>query len=330
MQIRNEHFSFVGNSALQYYYGPCLLIRRPGKEQRLRVTFGVDNSAPAWFRSYLAGRRQHVRCSGKCSVPIDVTCGVLQGSVLWPILFIIYIADLASIVAEHGLSLHQYADDSQIYGSCRSDATSLFSTTVSQCLDSIASWTHSNRLQLNTDKTDVMWCASTHRLPQLPSHPLSVPGALVCPVNAVRDLGVFINNDLRAAIHVRRTVSRCFAALRQLRHLRRYVTDDCFHSLVVSLVQSRLGYGNFIQVGLPVYLQRHIQSVLNAAARLVFRLRRHDHVTDALATLNWLHLPQRVDFKLAVMAFRVLLGLAPPYLNQLARVADLPSRCRLR
>jgi len=139
-------------------------------------------------------------------------------------------------------------------------------------------------------------------------------------------MGVFIDNDLAAATRVRRTVSRCSAALRQLRHPRRYVTDDCFRSLVVSLVHSRLDYGNFILVGLPVYLQRRLQSVLNAAARLVFRLHRYDHVTDALATLHWLHPPQRFDFKVAVMAFRVLHGLAPPYLNQLVHVVDLPSR----
>jgi len=84
------------------------------------------------------------------------------------------------------------------------------------------------------------------------------------------DLGVYIDNDLGATTHVRRIVSRCFAALRQLRHLRRYVTDDCFRSLVVSLIHSRLDYGNFVLVGLPAYLQRHLQSVLNAAARLVF------------------------------------------------------------
>ena len=54
------------------------------------------------------------------------------------------------------------------------------------------------------------------------------------------------------------------------------------------------------------------------------------HVTDALATLHWLRLPQRVDFKVAVMTFRVLHGLAPPCLNQLVRVADLPSRRLLR
>ena len=62
----------------------------------------------------------------------------------------------------------------------------------------------------------------------------------------------------------------------------------------------------------------------------MFRLRRYDPITDALATLHWLRLPERVDFKVAVMAFRVLHGLAPPYLDQLFRVADLPGRHRLR
>ena len=89
-------------------------------------------------------------------------------------------------------------------------------------------------------------------------------------------------------------------------------------------------YGNFVLVGLPAYLQRRLQSVLHAWARLVYRLLRYYHVTDALITLHWLRLPERVDFKVAVTAYRVLHGLAPPYLSQLARVADLPSRRRLR
>ena len=118
----------------------------------------------------------------------------------------------------------------------------------------------SNRLQLNADKTEVMWCTSTRRMSQLPSHPLSVAGTNVYSVSVVRDLGVFIAIDLRAATHVRRTGSHCFGALRQLRHLRRYVRDDCLRSLVMSLIHSRLDYGNFILVGLPAYLQRHLQS----------------------------------------------------------------------
>ena len=115
-------------------------------------------------------------------------CGMLQGSVLGPILFIIYTADLASIVAEHDLSLHQYVDDSQINGSCHSDATSSLLNTVSQCVHSISNWMHLNHLQLNADKTEVMWCSSTRKLSQLPSCSFSVAGALLCLVNAVPDL----------------------------------------------------------------------------------------------------------------------------------------------
>jgi len=87
----------------------------------------------------------------------------------------------------------------------------------------------------------------------------------------------------------------------------------------MSLVHSRLNYGNCVMVGLRAYLQRRIQSVLNAVDRLVFRLGRYDHVSDGLTTLHWLRLPQRVDFKVAVKAFRVLHGLTPPYLNDLSR-----------
>ena len=76
--------------------------------ERLRVTLDVGSSALAWFWSYLAGRTQRIRCDGKCSTSIDIDCGIPQGSVLGPILFIVYTADLAPIVAKHGLLLHQY------------------------------------------------------------------------------------------------------------------------------------------------------------------------------------------------------------------------------
>jgi hypothetical protein len=149
-------------------------------------------------------------------------------------------------------------------------------------------------------------------------------------VSKVRDLGVIIDCDLSAASHVRLVVSRCFHALRQLRQLRRYVSEDCFRSLVVALIHSRLDYGNFVLVGLPLYRQRHLQSVLNAAARLTLRLQRWDHVTDALASLHWLKVPERVDYKMAVMTYRALHGQSPPYLQVFQRVADLPGRRRLR
>ena len=70
--------------------------------------------------------------------------------------------------------------------------------------------------------------------------------------------------------------------------------------------------------------------MLNAAARLTYHLRRSDHITDVLVCLHWLRVPERVQFKIAVLTFKVLHGLAPQYLGPLNRVADLPGRRSLR
>ena len=137
-----------------------------------------------------------------------------------------------------------------------------------------------------------LWCAPTHR--QLPHCHISIVDASVEPVSAVHYLEVFIDSDLGAITHVRRSMTHCFAVLRKL--LRRYITNDCFLPIVVSLVHSGLNYGNFILAELPVYLQRRLQVVLNAAARIMFRLRRYDDVTNALAILHWLCLPERFNF----------------------------------
>ena len=81
----------------------------------------------------------------------------------------------------------------------------------------------------------------------------------------------------------------------------------------LALVHSRLDYANGVLVGLPAYLMRQLQSVLNAAARLIYRLRTCDHITDALISLHWLRVPQRIQYRLAVLTYRVLHRHAPQY-----------------
>ena len=86
--------------------------------------------------------------------------------------------------------------------------------------------------------------------------------------------------------------------MRQLRRLRRHVSNDCFRSSLVTPVHSRLEYDNFILVRLPEYRLQMLQSVLHAAARLTYGLWRYNYVPGALVTLHWLRVPKRLDFKL--------------------------------
>jgi len=83
-------------------------------------------------------------------------------------------------------------------------------------------------------------------------------------------------------------------------------------------------------VGIPAYLVCRLQSVLNTAARLIYHVRPHNHISDALVTLHWLRIPECVQYKLVVLTFKVLHNSVPRYLGPLVVVTDLPSRPALR
>jgi len=165
--------------------------------------------------------------------------------------------------------------------------------------------------QLNSEKTEVLWYATGPRQHQLPTTALSIDGVQLSPVTAVRNLGIFIDADLVMQMHIQRTVLGCFAVLRQLRQIRNSVPTATFQSLMVALVLSRLYYGNSVLISLPIHLIRRLQSVQNAAPQLICRLRRFDHVTDALVSLHWLRVSECVVYKIAVLTFKVLHGIAP-------------------
>jgi hypothetical protein len=104
-----------------------------------------------------------------------------------------------------------------------------------------------------------------------------------------------------------------------------------YQTLIVSLVLTKLDYGNAVLSGLPAHLIRRLQSVMNAAARSIAGLRRSEHITTTLAGLHWLRASERIYFKLATLTYRCLHGAAPSYLScDLRRLADIPSRRRLR
>jgi len=127
------------------------------------------------------------------------------------------------------------------------------------------------------------------------------------------------------------TCSKCFAAFRQLRSIRRSVSNDVLQSLVVALVFSRLDYGSATLAGLPKQLLDRLRSVKNAAVRLIFTARHQDHVQPLLRSLHWIRVPERISFRLAVLVYRCFHGSAPGYLaSDLQRVSDVDARRRLR
>src|SRR5664279_3240597 len=114
--------------------------------RRLNISYGIRGRALTWFTSYLGGRCQFVCCGMSKSATKCVIFGVPQGSVLEPILFILYTADLLRLIEQLGLHPHLYADDTQIYGACAPSATCQLSQQISACANDVALWMRSNRL----------------------------------------------------------------------------------------------------------------------------------------------------------------------------------------
>jgi hypothetical protein len=137
--------------------------------RRLKTSYRINGTAIQWLRSYLTGRSQYVHRGSVKSSIVRLVCGVPQGSVLGPVLFVLYTADLIHLIERHSLHPHLYADDTQVYGYCSPADVSQLQSRVSSCVDDIASWKQSNRLKLNTDKTEVLWCATSRRHYQLPT-----------------------------------------------------------------------------------------------------------------------------------------------------------------
>ena len=192
-----------------------------------------------------------------------------QGSVLGPLLFLLYTAELFEIIANAGLVRHSYTDDTQVYISAPAASASVSVQRFTSCVERIDAWMRSNRLRMNADKTQLVWLGTRQQLAKLTTTEFSLLSSTVKPSSTVLDLGVHIDGQLTMADHVTALLRSCLFQLRQLWMVRSSLTLEATKTLVHAFVSTRLNYCNSLLYGISDGLLTKLQTVQNAAARVV-------------------------------------------------------------
>ena len=118
------------------------------------------------------------------------------------------------------------------HGFCDTEDSASLQNAVYACIDDISAWMRSKHLQLNAAKTEVMWCASSRRMHQVPAVLLHDGADNITPISSVRDLGIFLDANASMTSHISRTAASCFGILRQLRSVQRSLPRHAVVSLV--------------------------------------------------------------------------------------------------
>ncbi len=283
-------------------------------ENTLHKRFGFSGTALSWFKSYLSGRKQQVLIGSHLSDIFDLDCGVPQGSCLGPILFTWYITSLYDVISQHLPHAFGYADDNQLLLSFEPGSAAVEEDTVAgmeACITDVRKWMLQHRLLINDTKTEFMLLGTRQQLKKVTIDGIKVGEADIQPASMVTNLGVSQDPKLSMEQQVSKVCRNGFHQLYRLRKIRKYLSNEATQTLVHAFITSNLDYCNSLYTGMAAYLTAKLQRIQNAAARLVMRLPKFDHITGVMFELHWLPVAYRIRYKVLLITFKALHGMAP-------------------
>ena len=298
---------------------------------------GIDGNALQWILSYLSNRKFRVTINDIESDEGIMQFGVPQGTILGPVLFIIYTSSLQYVLKELKVSFHLYADDTQIYFRLSSNIDE-DKIKIQSISDAVDKWMKDRKLKMNAGKTKIMVIRNNRgTISNALGQEAFFGNSRVAITEKEKNLGFVFDQTLSLVNQINKVKQKSISGLINISHISSIIDKNHRIQLVHSLVLSHIDFCNSLYYGLPNATLHPLQMILNSAARLVANLPRFSHVriTPICIQLHFLPVKARIEFKICLLVYKALkygqpsylLKLLPPYVT--ASTVQLRSSGRL-
>jgi len=262
---------------------------------------GIAGQLLGWFRDWMNNRKQRVVINGHSSSWQDVISSVVQGSVIGPVLFIIFINDIDFVIDKHGTTMFKYADDSKFGRRIRStnDAAILQSD-----LNGVVQWAARNGMTLHPQKTVVVHFGRSN-----PRHQYTISGTVISTADVVKDLGVLISHRCSPSDHVMAATKKANGVLAQIRRTTICRSVDMVTRTYKTYVRPIIEAS--VQAWNP-WLRRdvdHLEKIQHRATKLVHGIGSKPY-DERLAICNLTSLEHRRERGDMILAFKLMNGLS--------------------
>lgn len=282
---------------------------------KLFYRYNFSTPACKMIKSYLDNRQQFVQYKDFRSETLNVECGVPQGSVIGPILFMLFINDFFECLDQSFCDTFIFADDIQILFKGQLCSFSSMETFINDCLRKIDVWMFENKLLVNVGKTKAMLFKSP-RAQDLCLN-LYMNNILVEFVSEMKCLGVIIDENLTFESHINALCSSINYTLIRLYSLNIYLPSNIRKTIANSLLMSRLLYAMEVYSSTTDGRLNKVRLLINRVARFVYNLKLSDHVSRYVVELVGLTTDNFIVTRLLLFFYRVMYLQAPGYLVEL-------------
>ena len=260
--------------------------------------YGIRVPALSWITSYLSNRCQYVVYNGYESERKYINCGVPQGSILGPLLFLIYINDLPAVSKLFMPIL--FADDTNLF--CTSQNVNSLIEEINRELANVYAWVQSNKLSLNIDKTNYMLfspkCACK------PSKIIVIDGQSIMEVNETKFLGVIIDNRLKWSSHLGHISNKISKGIGIITKVRKVFDASTLMSLYNSLILPYIMYCVHVSGSAYETHLRQLMTLQNKIVKLIAGVPRRTNADALYVKLNILPLKKLFVYNVGLFMYK--------------------------